>query len=369
MSILQVKPGVGDDTGFLTFLLGLLIITSSLIAVNAHGFTLFQFGGNRPVNVSRADILHGGSNLSNGAEQTYAQGTFSRSLSDLSQPLNIGLTGSSPGSMSSRVNRRAFMAVSLSGAERAQCLQASDFDVSFRVVGPVADTLSATSGGELRVTSFSSVLTRSFGGACPRALLYGYDLDLDVEGAVSAAGYQGTVEVAVELIGPGTTQTLSRSLTVNMPSVLVLYHPTQVNIDVLPAAIAGALGANSVCGSGYCMDGGNLSTTVVSLSPLVPVSFDIGASVPPVAIRTITLDDAVGVRATGCSGGVYDTASYQILNPSGGIQPGNGVIAGIQSSPCGLDLRTGDLAFDLDLNSIDAVSNASATIQITVVGL
>lgn len=369
MSILRLKPGGRADTRLQVsiFSLSLLLVASGLCATNVHGFTVSGANGNQSVTVNRADLLQDGSSLSGGAEQTYAQGTISRTLSDFSQPLAINLTGTAPRAMSTRVIDGYYLAIQLSNAERSQCLQSSDFDVRLRVVAPVADMLSAVSGGDLLVTNLASTFDRSVGGSCPRSIRYGYILDLDVAGALSAGDYLGTVEASVEQIGPGITQTLQLTLEVNMPSVLVLYHPTQIDIDVQPSALAAALGADASCGTGYCMDAGNQSVTVSNLS--LPVVLNIGASVPPLTTRTITLNDAVGARATGCGGGVYDTATYQILNPTGGIQTGNGVISGIQSSPCGLDLRTGDLAFDLDLNAIDSAINASATIQITIVGL
>lgn len=369
MSILQAGCGARTDTGPIVFVGSLLLMAAGLWSPIAHGFTLSPAGGNQTVNINLADILQGGSNLSGSAEQIYPLGTVSRTLNDFSLPLDLNLTGSVPGPMSTRVDQPRYLEIELSDAERALCLQSSDFDVNFRIIAPSADTLTAVNGGILRAISFESNFTSSTGGACPQRLRYGYVLDLDVEGAVSASTYQGTAEASVEQIGPGTIQTLQLALDINMPPVLLLYHHTQINIDVQPAALAGALGANSSCGSGFCMDAGNQSAAVLGLGSTVPVAIDIGASVPAVAIRTVTLNDAVGARATGCAGGVYSTASYQILNPLGGIQAGSGTITEIQNSACGFDLRTGDLSFDLDLNSISATSNASATIQITVVGL
>ncbi len=369
MSILDASPGARTDNGTVISILSLLLMAAGLLSPIAHGFTLSPANGNQTVNIGLTDILQGGSNLTGSAEQVYPQGTVSRTLNDFSIPVDVNLRGSVPGPMGTRVERPRYMAIALSAAERAQCLQSSDFDVNFRVIAPSTDTLTAVSGGSLRVTSFTSSFNSSTGGPCPRSLRYGYVLDLDLDGAVSASAYQGTVEATVEQIGPGTIQTLQLSLDINMPSVLLLYHHSQINIDVQPAALAGALGATSGCGAGFCLDAGNQSAAILGISPSVPVAIDIGASVPAVMTRTITLNEAVGTRATGCAGGVYSTASFQILNPLGGIQAGSGTITEIQNSACGFDLRTGDLSFDLDLNSISAISNASATIQITVVGL
>ena len=116
------------------------------------------------------------------------------------------------------------------------------------------------------------------------------------------------------------------------------------------------------------MDVGYQSASVANLNN--PIIINIGADAPPFTpVQTITLRNAVGVRAVGCSGDVYDTATYQILNPIGGIQARSGVIAGIQNQSCGFVMRMGDLAFDLDLNIANSNTNATASIQITVVGL
>ena len=85
-------------------------------------------------------------------------------------------------------------------------------------------------------------------------------------------------------------------------------------------------------------------------------------------VQTITLQNAVAVRATGCSGNTYTNASYQIVSTSGGIQPGSGNIPGLVGASCGLDFRYGDLSFDLDLAQATS-ANATATIEITVTGI
>ena len=154
-----------------------------------------------------------------------------------------------------------------------------------------------------------------------------------------------------------------------MPGMLLLDHHSRIEVSLNATALAGALGADRACSDGFCMDVGNRTIPVADLSG--PVLLDVEAAAGPFdPVQTITLRDAVAVRATGCSGDIYDTATYQILNPVGGVQPRSGTIAGIQNAPCGLDLRSGDLSFDLDLSQVDtATGSASATIQITVTGL
>ena len=204
---------------------------------------------------------------------------------------------------------------------------------------------------------------------CPRDLIYGIALDLDVDNAISSNDYQSAIETTVELLGPGgNTQVTPMSLLLDMPEVLLLYHYRQVNIDMQASALAGALGATAACGIDYCSDAGDRVMTVSNLA--TPIVLSIGTDAPLLMpLQTVSLQNAVGARALGCAGGVYDTATYQVLNPTGGIQASNGVITGIQNNACGFDLRSGDLSFELDLNSIDSSTNATATIQITVTGL
>ena len=318
-----------------------------------------------------ADLFQDGIGLLRSSEQVHDQGSINRSLNDFSQPLDLNLSGYVPGSMTARVDERRFVSVQLSNADRAQCLDNSNFAVNFRVVGPTQNAFSAidVGCGELRVINFNTSFTGSNGGNCPRSLIYGYILDLLVDGAVSPNDYQGTVEITVEQLGLGGGSTsVQIPLLIDMPSVLLLYHYSQINIDMQASAIAGALGSGVACNGGQCMDVGYQSASVAILNN--PIIINIGADAPPFTpVQTITLRNAVGARAVGCSGDVYGTATYQILNPIGGIQARSGVIAGIQNQSCGFVIRTGDLAFDLDLNIANSNTNATASIQIIVVGL
>lgn len=351
----------------------LLIVIFSLLASEASGFTIQNLGWGASVQLRPDDIAQDGAPLSAATEQVLDEGVLRADLSDFAVPIDVNLAGAlSSSTLTTSINRTFAFMVRLSRAERNRCVQDADFDIDLNVVGPVRNAFAANGpgGGTMRVVRFEPVYRGAWGRRCPSRLFYGYRLDLSVADVVAAGTYQATAEIAVNLPGAGgSSQSTQTALEVQMPGMLLLYHHSQIDVNLTATALAGALGANRSCSGGFCMDIGSRALPVADLSGpvLLNVAADAGALNP---IQTITLRDAVAARATGCSGDVYDTASYQILNPVGGVLARSGIINGIQSAPCGLDIRSGDLSFDLDLNQIDAVTgNASATIQITVTGL
>jgi hypothetical protein len=377
VSIRRPKPDDRYIVGLRRFmpllLLTMLLVGESLCPPAAYGFTISRVSFGNNVRLRADDIVDNGASLGRRSEQALDQGTLNASLNDLSQPLDIDISGSFVGgTLTASIDRQTAVTVSLSNSEHRDCLGDSDFSVRMRVIAP-QDRFSAVGpdGGELRVVNFEPVFRGAQGAGCPRNLFYGYRMDLDVEDAVSAGTYTATAEVEVTSLAPGGgTEVVQVALEVQMPGILLLYHHSLINVDLKATALAGAFGANAVCSGGYCMDLGSRSVQVSDLSAPIPVGLaaDVGSSFQP--IQTITLRDAIGARAMGCSGNVYDTATYQVLNPVGGILPGGGVLTGIQSQPCGLTMRTGDLPLSLDLTGLDPVTRrASATIQITVTGL
>jgi hypothetical protein len=351
----------------------LLFLILSLLAANASGFTVSQLGWGASVQLTPDDIAQDGVPLSAATEQVLDEGMLQADLTDFSVPIDVNLGGVLASStLTASINRTFAFMVRLSRAERDRCVQDLDFDIDLNIVSPISGAFSASGIGlgTMRVVRFEPVYRGAWGRRCPSTLFYGYNLELSVADAVSAGAYEGTAEIAVELSGAGgASQSIQVPLEVQMPGMLLLYHHSQIDVNLDATALAGALGANRACSGGFCMDVGSRSLAVADLSGpvLLNVAADAGTLDP---IQTITLRDAVAVRATGCSGDIYDTATYQILNTIGGVQPRNGVINGIQNAPCGLDIRSGDLSFDLDLNQVDAVTgSASATIQITVTGL
>ncbi len=351
----------------------LLLLFLSLLAGNDSGFTISNLGWGASVQLRPDDIAQDGVPLSAATEQVLDEGVLQTDLVDFSVPIDVNLAGAlSSSTLTTSINRTFAFMVRLSRAERNRCVQDADFDIDLSVVGPVRNSFAAAGpgGGTMRVVRFEPSYRGAWGSRCPSTLFYGYRLELSVADAVAAGTYEATAEISVDLPGPGgSSQSTQMQLEVQMPGMLLLYHHSQIDVNLDATALAGALGANRACSGGFCMDVGSRTVPVSDLSGpvLLNVAADAGTPDP---VQTITLRDAVAVRATGCSGGIYDTASYQILNAVGGVQAGGGIINGIQNAPCGLDIRAGDLSFDLDLNQADAVTgSASATIQITVTGL
>jgi len=373
VSIHRPRPDAGHGAGPSCFsLVGVLVVLISacacLTTVPAQGYSVQRVGSNGTIRLRPADLAQGGSPLGGGAEQVVPQGTFQGEITDFAQPLTIDLPATRAGlSMTATIDRSQAFVIRLSNAERNRCLTEADFDVTIRAVSPLDGFGSQSGGGQLSVLSFAPVYRDRQGGNCPSHLFYGYQLVLGLDGAAAAGVYAATVEVQVSQTGVGPVESLQTSVAVDMPGVLLLYHPSQITVDIRATAVAGALGASSACGPDGCLDLGSRTLDVTSLS--APIAAGLTGAVSAIsALQTVTFRDAVGARATGCASGTFDTATFQVLNTTGGIQPGTGSIAGIQGVPCTLDLTTGDLWFDLDLNQA-ASSGASATIQITVTGL
>jgi hypothetical protein len=368
------KPGQTPVAWLLFRSSKMLLLIFSLLASDASGFTISNLGWGASVQLRPDDIAQDGVPLSAATEQVLDEGMLQADLTDFSIPIDVNLAGAlSSSTLTTRINRTYAFYIRLSRAERNRCVQDADFDIDLSIVSPVRGAFAATSGtgGTMRLVRFDPAYRGALGGRrCPNVLFYGYTMDLSVADAVAAGTYEATAEISIDLAGAGgSSQSIQVPLEVQMPGMLLLYHHSQIDVNLDATALAGALGANRACSGGFCMDVGNRSLAVADLSG--PVLLNVAAEAGTVdPIQTITLRDAVAVRATGCSGDIYDTASYQVLNPVGGVQPRSGIINGIQSAPCGLDIRSGDLSFDLDLNQVDAVTgSASATIQITVTGL
>ncbi len=371
VSIHNFRPGAGHGVRplLLPACTALVVLLVGLLTTEpASGYSLQRIGSNGTIRLRPDDISQAGVPLGRSAEQVFDQGTFQGELLDFSQPLDVNLTATvGATALTALVDRNRAFVVRLNQAERNQCLTEADFAVSIRAVNP-ADAFASQSGsGSLDVLNFLPVYRDRQGGNCPNQLFYGYQLLLGLDGAMAAGVYGADIEITVTQLGGGPVEALQTSVELDMPGFLLLYHHSQIQIDLRATAIAGALGATTACGADGCVDLGNLVLPVATLGAPIPVGVD--AAVGAVnTIQTVTLRDAVGARATGCVTGSYDTATYNVLNVTGGIQPGSGPIGGLQGSPCSLNLSTGDLQFDMDLNQA-ATTGASATIQITVTGI
>jgi len=337
---------------------------------SAHGYTVqrINFGAN--VRLRTGDIVHNGTALGNGAEQVFDQGTLNAELTDFSEPVDVGITAGvgGGGMLTASIDRTVAITIRLSRAERQACVGPEDFDITLNINSPLPGAFASSTpgGGSIQVTGFEPVYRGGFGNRCPNSLFYGYRMDLELEGALADGNYQATADVEVTFNG-GATEIIQAPLEIQMPSVLLLYHRGQINVNLNASALAGAFGASSACGDDYCMDLGSRTLTLSDTTGIVPVGISDPGFNP---LQTINLRGAIGARGVGCAGGIYGTATYEIVTAVGGIQTASGIISGIQNSPCSMTLRTGDLPVDLDLTQLDsATGRASATIQITVTGL
>ena len=370
VSILRTAPGAMSARRLLhPALLAASLLFGTFLPEQASGVTLVRFSSSATVQLDPDDIFQGGAALGPGSDQSFGQGTFPIELADFNQPLDLNLPGPIAGSaLSTRLFSNFAFALILSDAERNRCLGDGDFDIRLQTFGGGSALESdEVGGGFIDVTAFEPIYRGALGRRCPSWLFYGFSLDLEMDNAVAAGNYSEIAEIQVEPAGGGAAQTTQMTLQVGMPSMTLLYHPDRVEIDLRATAIAALFGATTSCGSDGCLDLGARTIAVSNLSQ--PVAFDVAGAVPAINTQqTITLRNAVGARATGCVGNSYSGASYQVVAATGGIQTGSGSITGLAGASCGLDLRTGDLSFDLDLAQA-AGTSASATIQITVTGI
>lgn len=370
VSILKAPGATRARRSSHSLLLAVVVCIALGWTADASAFSLVRFSSGASVQLDPNDILQGGATLGPGSDQNFGQGTFPAELTDFTQPLDINLTGVLGGnSLSTRLFSNFAFAIVLTNAERNQCLNDSDFQIDLGVTTPSGSLESGQlNGGELQVTSFNPIYRGAWGRRCPSVMFYGFSLDLAMELAVASGNYSGASEINVTRIGGGgQTEAVQITLQVGMPSLMLLYHPDRVDINLRAVAIAGLLGASTACGTDGCLDLGQRQLNVTSMGAPLPVNVQ-GAAPAFDVVQTVTLQNAVAVRATGCSGNTYTNASYQIVSTSGGIQPGSGNIPGLVGASCGLDFRYGDLSFDLDLAQATS-ANATATIEITVTGI
>jgi hypothetical protein len=353
-----------------TFLSVLFLALIQVVPSTAVGYTVHRVNFGANVRLRTGDIVHNGSPLGNNAEQVFDQGTLSAELTDFSQPVDVGITAGAgtSGTLTASIDRSMAIMIRLSRAERGACIGPQNFEITLDINSPSPGAIgsAAPGGGAIQVTRFEPIYRGGRGNRCPSNLFYGYQMDLELEGALADGAYQATADIAVSFNGE-PPQIVQAPLEVRMPSVLLLYHRGQINVNLNASALAGAFGASSACSGDFCMDLGGRTVSLSNSNGIVPVGIA-GPGFNP--LQTINLRDAIGVRGIGCVGGIYGTATYEILSAVGGIQTDSGNLSGIQNAPCGMALRTGDLPIDLDLTQFDSASGrASATIQVTVTGL
>lgn len=369
MSRSNPEPGARTGPGLFAFLSS--VLTAALLhSVDAAAFDLRREGGPATVRVDRSALQHNGPGLTGAAEQSFSHGTVARDLTDFAQPLDIGVAAGSLGFLGADVSEDRFARVTLDGAERNACLDENDFAVSVAIAGNQSSLIPAAQpgGGALEVRQSRARFMGSNGGQCPRFLRYGIDLSLALDLASAAGDYVADVEVTVRRLTDGTTESIRLPVTIELPSLMLLYHPARIVIDLRSSAVAALLGAARACAGDYCTSPGRRRLQVNALN--IPV--DVGIDNLPLAdlnAQTITLTNVVGVRAAGCAAGVYQSATYQVTATTAGIQAASGVLDGIQGRSCTLDGSTGDVDLVLDLQSLASDSRASATISVTITGL
>ena len=80
---------------------------------------------------------------------------------------------------------------------------------------------------------------------------------------------------------------------------------------------------------------------------------------------TVTVQNAVGVRAVGCT--TYNATVADNGSDTGITVDTDSLDASIDGQPCGLTMTTGNLSFDLDFENIAAGVN-NAEFRVTVTG-
>lgn len=359
------KPGPGWTRLFALYCL--TTCTLGVISPDAEGFRLQRVGGPVNVTLSRQDIAQDGSTLGNGAEQTFALGNQNIDVTSFNQPLNIGVPGLVAGNVSATGAEDRFVRILLTPAERNRCLTHDDFEIDLSVDGSANTLTSATGGGGyVEVLDFQAVPL--IDRPCRPSLSFGYRIRLGLDEAVAANDYRGTLEVEARLRQGGGVSRITSPIAVDLPTLLLLYHPQRVQLNLQTPAFAPLLsGSVASCGSDLCTDLGSIqlnTNSMIADAAIAPgATFTLGD-------QELLLRDIVAARALGCQGGIYGSATYQVTNTVGGIRAGNGQIDGIQGQSCGMDLRSGDVSVTLDLSDpANATSGAQADIQITVTGL
>ncbi|KZX57934.1 hypothetical protein A3709_20125 [Halioglobus sp. HI00S01] len=156
----------------------------------------------------------------------------------------------------------------------------------------------------------------------------------------------------------------------NFPQVLVLYAFDAIEIDIDEAGLINAIdpGASDCTDQDYCVEllGEDLSGSPLDLtggSGSIDAGLDDSDLVPLDGSVSVTINNAFGVRALG-----YTQYNASVTKTG----TANDVFAGTPtvSTPTydGLNLSTGSLSFDIDLNELSVSGVQSQSYQITVTG-
>jgi len=164
----------------------------------------------------------------------------------------------------------------------------------------------------------------------------------------------------------------SVDVNVNLPTVLIMYYYSTIDLNLDAAALAGYLtlgGAPCALGGDYCDDQGNPGAqSVTTIGPVTTVTLaaptdPYGGSAP----ITFVLENAVAVRALGCA--TYD-AGFDVTGDNGIVAAIDSPVTNIDTVGCSMTLTPGDLDFDLDFDLVDAAATTvSATLDVTITGI
>ena len=169
----------------------------------------------------------------------------------------------------------------------------------------------------------------------------------------------------------GHAATATTTIDVNFPSVVVMYHYDTITLQVDQTALANYMaGGAAACGGDFCDNlTGTLDLTGSPVTDLsgAPVSVDanVNPPAPPATAVPVTVQNAVGVRALGCS-------TYTATVTDGGSDVSMTVdtvnsLSTIDGAGCSLGLALGDLIFTMDVSQVTGGSD-SALFDISIVG-
>ena len=160
---------------------------------------------------------------------------------------------------------------------------------------------------------------------------------------------------------------------VNLPTVLVMYYWSNIDLNLDQAALGGYLvgGTASACGTDFCDEQTTAQTvSVTTIGANTPVTVS-ALNDPGLAASTVTFDlqDVVGVRALGCPTGNYQ-ATYDVSGDPGIVAATGQAVTNIDGAACSLAMTTGNVAFDVDFTALTAgATTATATLDVTIVGI
>ncbi len=186
-------------------------------------------------------------------------------------------------------------------------------------------------------------------------------------GAAAAIMMQALIATAA-WAAQGTT-----SIEVKLPNTLIVYHYDNIQLQVGSTALADylAAGSASACASDFCADLNTLDLRSSPINDLNASNADAQLSDSNPAIgggssATFTVENAVGVRALGCTD--YAAATAIGTGTDAAVTISSDSLLDIRNAPCSLTMTVGDLVFDVDINSL-TTATVNAVFSFVVVGL